>query len=136
MLLRPTRRPPLSIRFCGTPTLSMICDVVDPVLQQPYSRDPRYVARKAENYLRQTGICDDLLCRAGTGVLHLRLDPLSARTSTAATTMSNRPRATGTRGRDEGAYGGGNLGYKQRYKEGFSRSRPTTRCRKFARRSR
>jgi glutamine synthetase len=38
------------------PTLVMICDVVDPVTLQPYSRDPRYVAKKAEAYLKQTGL--------------------------------------------------------------------------------
>ena len=38
------------------PTLAIICDVYDPVTRQPYSRDPRYVARKAEAYLKQTGL--------------------------------------------------------------------------------
>jgi glutamine synthetase len=38
------------------PTLVIICDVYDPVTRQPYSRDPRYVAKKAEAYLKQTGI--------------------------------------------------------------------------------
>ncbi len=40
------------------PTLVLTCDVYDPVTMQPYSRDPRYVARKAEAYLKQTGIAD------------------------------------------------------------------------------
>ncbi len=40
------------------PTLTMICDVYDPVTRQPYTRDPRYVARKAEAYLKQTGLAD------------------------------------------------------------------------------
>lgn len=40
------------------PTLVISCDVYDPVTLQPYSRDPRYVARKAEAYLKQTGIAD------------------------------------------------------------------------------
>jgi glutamine synthetase len=40
------------------PTLVVICDVYDPVTRQPYSRDPRYVAKKAEAYLKQTGIAD------------------------------------------------------------------------------
>jgi glutamine synthetase len=40
------------------PTLVIICDVYDPVTRQPYSRDPRYVIRKAEAYLKQTGIAD------------------------------------------------------------------------------
>ncbi len=38
------------------PTLALICDVYDPLTRQPYSRDPRYVARKAEAYLTQTGL--------------------------------------------------------------------------------
>lgn len=41
------------------PTLAIICDVYDPVTRQPYSRDPRFVARKAEAYLKQTGIADE-----------------------------------------------------------------------------
>ncbi len=40
------------------PTLVLICDIYDPVTRQPYSRDPRYIARKAEAYLKQTGIAD------------------------------------------------------------------------------
>jgi glutamine synthetase len=38
------------------PTLVITCDVYDPVTRQPYSRDPRYVAKKAEAYLKQMGI--------------------------------------------------------------------------------
>jgi glutamine synthetase len=40
------------------PTLNLICNVLDPVTRQPYSRDPRYVAQKAESYLKGTGIAD------------------------------------------------------------------------------
>lgn len=39
-------------------TLDLICDVVDPLTRQRYSRDPRYVAWKAEDYLPKTGIAD------------------------------------------------------------------------------
>jgi glutamine synthetase len=44
--------------FFAQPTLTVICDIVDAVTHQPYSRDPRYVARKAEQYLKQTGLGD------------------------------------------------------------------------------
>src|SRR5213083_1362324 len=37
-------------------TLSLTCDVVDPITREPYSRDPRYVARKAEAFLKQSGV--------------------------------------------------------------------------------
>lgn len=40
------------------PTLSIICDIRDPVTGNPYSRDPRYVAKKAEDYLKKSGIAD------------------------------------------------------------------------------
>ena len=40
------------------PTLAIICDIFDPITRQPYSRDPRYIAKKAEAYLKQTGIAD------------------------------------------------------------------------------
>lgn len=39
-------------------TLSMTCTIQDPITRQPYGRDPRNVARKAENYLKSTGIAD------------------------------------------------------------------------------
>ena len=39
-------------------TLSMICDIRDPLAGSDYSRDPRYVARKAEAYLTSSGIGD------------------------------------------------------------------------------
>lgn len=40
------------------PTVAVICDIYDPITRQPYSRDPRYIAKKAEAYLKQTGIAD------------------------------------------------------------------------------
>ena len=39
-------------------TLSLICSIADPVLGEPYARDPRFVAQKAERHLIQTGIAD------------------------------------------------------------------------------
>ena len=40
------------------PTLSIICDVKDPITGKPYSRDPRYIVQKAEAYLKSSGIAD------------------------------------------------------------------------------
>jgi len=39
-------------------TLALVCDIRDPVSKLPYSRDPRYVARKAEAHLLKSGIAD------------------------------------------------------------------------------
>ena len=44
--------------FFAKPTVSVIADVVDPVTREEYSRDPRFIARKGEAYLKQTGIAD------------------------------------------------------------------------------
>ena len=43
----------------SVPTMAIICDVHDPITRQPYSRDPRYVVKKAAAYLKQTGIGDE-----------------------------------------------------------------------------
>ena len=43
---------------CEIPTLSVVCDIYDPISQKPYGRDPRYIARKAEDYLKSSGIAD------------------------------------------------------------------------------
>src|SRR5260370_8895330 len=40
------------------PTLSIICDVKDPITGKPYSRDPRYIVQKAEAYLKSSGIAE------------------------------------------------------------------------------
>ncbi len=44
--------------FYTHPTLSIICDINDPVTGEGYTRDPRSVAKKAEQYLISTGIAD------------------------------------------------------------------------------
>jgi glutamine synthetase len=40
----------------AVPTLSLTCDIYDPLTLEPYSRDPRFIAFKAEEYLKTTGI--------------------------------------------------------------------------------
>lgn len=44
------------------PTLSLTCDIVDPITRERYSRDPRYVAQKAEEYLVKSGIATTVYC--------------------------------------------------------------------------
>ena len=43
----------------NAPTLSLICDVLDPITRAQFSRDPRYVARRAEQYLQASGVADE-----------------------------------------------------------------------------
>lgn len=44
--------------FCEQPTLIIRCDIMDPITQKPYVRDPRGVTRRAEEYLKTSGIAD------------------------------------------------------------------------------
>ncbi|MCS7260580.1 MAG: type I glutamate--ammonia ligase [Anaerolineae bacterium] len=58
MLLIPDASTAFIDPVLQVPTMVLICDVYDPITRQPYTRDPRYVARKAEAYLQQTGLAD------------------------------------------------------------------------------
>lgn len=46
--------------FTKAPTLVLICDIVDPITREPYSRDPRYIAHKAEAFVKQSGLADTI----------------------------------------------------------------------------
>ena len=43
---------------CEMPTLSLVCDIYDPMTRKPYTRDPRYIAKKAVEHLKASGIAD------------------------------------------------------------------------------
>ncbi len=58
MLLMPDPNTAVIDPFREHKTLNLNCFVRDPVTGEPYSRDPRYVAQKAEEYLASTGIAD------------------------------------------------------------------------------
>jgi len=58
MLLFPDPDTALVDPCLEVPTLSIVCDIKDPINRAPYSRDPRYVARKAEAFLRESGVAD------------------------------------------------------------------------------
>ncbi len=44
--------------FTSHKTVNIICDVQDPVTGEPYKRDPRFIAHKAEAYVKSTGLAD------------------------------------------------------------------------------
>ncbi|HEU5171018.1 MAG TPA: type I glutamate--ammonia ligase [Gemmatimonadales bacterium] len=56
MLLMPDLSTAFVDPVLSVPTLSLVCDIYDPVTLEPYSRDPRFIAFKAEEYLKTTGI--------------------------------------------------------------------------------
>jgi len=58
MLLIPDPETAFIDPFLTTPTLVMIGDATDPPSQKPYHRDPRHVAKRAEAYLKSSGIAD------------------------------------------------------------------------------
>jgi glutamine synthetase len=58
MVLLPDPTSALIDPFHEHKTMSVLCDVIDPITREPYSRDPRYVAKKAEQYLLASGIAD------------------------------------------------------------------------------
>src|SRR5438445_8635364 len=58
MLLMPDPSTALIDPFYEERTLSLICNVIDPITREAYSRDPRYIAQKAERHLTSSGVAD------------------------------------------------------------------------------
>ncbi|GBD12552.1 Glutamine synthetase [bacterium HR24] len=100
--------------ICQHPTLSIICDVYDPLTKEPYTRDPRHIAKKAEEFLRKSGvgdisywgpeceffIFDDVRFDQGENYGFYHVDSIEGEWNS---------------GREERP----NLGYKPRFKEGY-----------------
>ena len=99
---------------CEIPTLSLICDTYDPLTKKAYSRDPRYIARKAETYLKKTGIAD--VSYWGPEPEFFIFDDIRFdSTENASYYFVDSTEGVWNTGRDEKP----NLGYKPRYKEGY-----------------
>lgn len=60
MVLMPDPSTATMDPFFAASTLSITCDVLEPTTREPYSRDPRGIARKAEAFLKSTGIGDTM----------------------------------------------------------------------------
>src|SRR3990170_3548889 len=58
MLIVPDPETAVIDPFGAKTTLSMVCSIVDPITHEKYSRDPRHIAQKSEEYLQRTGIAD------------------------------------------------------------------------------
>ncbi|OHB66682.1 MAG: type I glutamate--ammonia ligase [Planctomycetes bacterium RBG_13_63_9] len=100
--------------FAELCTLSMICNIQDPITREDYSRDPRNVARKAVNYLRSTGIGDT--CYVGPEAEFFIFDDVRfEQTSNQAFYYIDSIEGQWNRGTKERP----NLGYKLRHKEGY-----------------
>jgi glutamine synthetase len=120
MLVMPDPTTAVQEPFAAEPTLSLIGDIVDPITKEAYTRDPRNVAKKAEKYLKSTGIADtayygpeaeffvldDVRFDLGPNFAFYEVDSEEGRWNS---------------GKDEGP----NLGYKPRHKEGYFPVAPT-----------
>ncbi|PYV91146.1 MAG: type I glutamate--ammonia ligase [Acidobacteria bacterium] len=114
MLLIPDAASAFVDPFTTVPTLDIICNVKDPVTLQPYSRDPRYIAQKAENYLKSTGIGDTVYF--GPEPEFFVLDDIRFDQSyNYGYYYLDSAEGFWNSGREEKP----NLGYKPRYKEGY-----------------
>ena len=99
---------------CAIPTLSLICDIYDPITRKPYSRDPRYVAKKAEAYLKTIGIADTSYW--GPELEFFIFDDVRFdQTVNSGYYIVDSKEGQWNSGRDEQP----NLGYKPRHKEGY-----------------
>jgi glutamine synthetase len=114
MLLIPDPATAVMDPFTKHPTLSLLCTIQDTITRQNYTRDPRYIAKKAEAYLKSTGLADtvyfgpeaeffifdDIRFDAGINSAYYYIDSVEADWNT---------------GREEKP----NLGHKIRHKEGY-----------------
>src|SRR5262249_38225676 len=60
MLLIPDPSTAQMDPFTAVPTLVLICNVKDPITGKAYTRDPRYIAQKAEAYVKKSGVADTI----------------------------------------------------------------------------
>ncbi|HXF54607.1 MAG TPA: type I glutamate--ammonia ligase, partial [Hyphomicrobiaceae bacterium] len=101
--------------FFAQTTLAIMCDVIDPVTGEPYERDPRSIAKKAQAYLKQTGVGD--VAVFGPEAEFFIFDDVRFTTDPYNTGFridgSELPSNTGTE------YEMGNLGHRPRTKGGY-----------------
>jgi glutamine synthetase len=117
MLLIPDASTAMVDPFMQHPTLSLVCDVVDPITREHYPRDPRWISKKAVNYLQSSGIGDTIYF--GPEAEFFVFD--SARFETAQNRGFYYLDSIEGRWNSGREFDGAtpNLGYKPRYKEGY-----------------
>ncbi len=114
MLLIPDPTTAVMEPFTRFPTLSLLCNVQDTLTRQSYSRDPRYIAKKAEAYLQSTGLADTVYFGPEAEFFifdDVRFDVKA----NAAFYAVDSAEGSWNSGREEGP----NLGHKIRSKEGY-----------------
>lgn len=114
MLLFPDPATAIVDPACKIDTLSLVCNIKDPVTLESYSRDVRHVAQKAEAYLQSTGIADTSFW-GPEAEFYLLNDIRYGQDHHSGYYFVDSVEGSWNTGRDEGP----NLGYKPRYKEGY-----------------
>ena len=114
MILIPDPNTAVLDPFTEHPTLNVNCFVRDPVTGEPYSRDPRYVARKAEDHLRSTGLADTAYF-GPEAEFYIFNDVRFHQDQHSASYSVDSVEGIWNSGKDENP----NLGFKPRYKEGY-----------------
>jgi len=114
MMVKPDANTAQIDPFMEVPTLSLICDVHDPVTGEPYNRDPRQIVKRALAYLKSTGIADTAFF-GPEAEFFIFDDVRYDQSSNGAFYQVDSDEAPWNTGRDEGR----NLGYKPRSKEGY-----------------
>ena len=119
MLLVPDPATHMLDPFTEVPTLTMVCDVMDPVTKQRYDKDPRYIAKKADLYLNSTGIADT--CYYGPELEFFIFDNVRFdQREQHGYYFIDAEEGRWNSGRKEN-----NLGYRPRFKEGYFPVPPT-----------
>src|SRR6478736_6526922 len=119
MLLIPDASTAYMDPFSEIPTLVMTGDVIDPITRQHYDRDPRWIAKKAELFLQNSGVADTAYF--GAEAEFFIFDNVSF--------DQNQHSGFYFIDAEEGRWNSGrrenNLGYRPRYKEGYFPVPPT-----------
>ena len=119
MLLIPDPDTAFMDPFTEVPTLVMIGDVRDPITKQNYERDPRWIAKKAAMYMKNTGLGDTAFFGAEAEFFifdNIRFD----QTAHSGFYFIDAEEGRWNSGREKD-----NLGYRPRYKEGYFPVPPT-----------
>jgi glutamine synthetase len=121
MLLIPDPTSAVDDQFRDRKTLLLYCFVHDPLTGEPYDRDPRYVAKKAEAYLKSTGIADTSYW-GPEAEFYIFDSARFGQNQHSAYYYVDSEEGAWNSGREEV---GGNLAHKPRYKEGYFPVPPT-----------
>ncbi|MDX1467848.1 MAG: type I glutamate--ammonia ligase [Acidimicrobiia bacterium] len=121
MILIPDANTAVDDMFRARKTLILYCFVHDPVTGLPYEKDPRFVAKKAEEYLVGTGIADTSYW-GPEAEFYIFDDVRFGQNQNSGFYFLDSVEGAWNSGAVEA---GGNLGYKPRYKEGYFPVPPT-----------